>query len=115
MKSRMGFVSNSSSSSFIIQWQCNMIDKDFDDIEGVISSLMDECEPRAISEIAKTTQKMNKSPNRYITTFFTAIENSVEDFGELAAVFNLAFTIDGIRHGKLNFEKIHESIEDGGW
>lgn len=40
MKSRNGFVSNSSSSSFIVQWKCNMLEDD-EGIDRAIIYLFD--------------------------------------------------------------------------
>jgi len=127
MKTRNGFVSNSSSSSFIVQWQCNLEGDDLkshmpeiedkeSDMGKAVSILLDFCDARVIDGVIENTTEMNgDSKNRYISKFYTAMHNSVEDFGEFAMIFNMALTAEKIEHGVSRFEKLHETIEDGGW
>ena len=125
MKIRKGFVSNSSSASFVIQWQCHLIADDLNtemanikgenDLEKAIIILMDYCEEDVIRDVISKTKEMSGGNSRYITDFHTIMHNSCEDFGESAMIFNMAFTEEKIRRGLSRFEKIHETIEDGGW
>ena len=127
MKTRNGFVSNSSSSSFIVQWQCNLEGDDLkseipgiedrkNDMERAVATLLDFCDARDIDGVIEKTTEMNgDSKNRYISKFYTPMLNSVEDFGEFAMIFNMALTAEKIEHGVSRFEKLHETIEDGGW
>ena len=127
MKKRGGFVSNSSSSSFIVQWQCSLKDEDLEveipelegknDLEKAVSILLDFCDQGIIDDIISKTTEMSSGNNRYISTFHTIMHNSAQDFGESAMVFNMVFTEEKILRGVSRFEKLHETIEDGegGW
>jgi hypothetical protein len=109
MKTRMGFVSNSSSASFVIQWKCKFLDED-EGIGRAIKRLFDyfDCpsvlpfyninnrynqdeikkiEDDIILEIMKNTRIINK--DLFETSFSTCMKNSPADFGLSAAILLL--------------------------
>jgi hypothetical protein len=91
MKHRQGFVSNSSSASFIIQWLGGS-----ESIEKEICSLFQWTDRSLIPHIVANTVKYG---NLFKATFWTLMHNSYEDFGDgaialLAAVVTERKLID---------------------
>lgn len=85
MKIRNGFVSNSSSSSFILRWKMHY-DKDVS-IDYALKRLFDFSEPEiaALSEeIKNKTKKIDE--NTFETRWWTCMRNSFSDFGVDAMV-----------------------------
>jgi len=136
MKKRNGFVSNSSSSSFIIQWKCNLLEdgegtdmamiylfklygsdyhegplKDdwIDDIDEYDSHLKE-----TIEDIIKNSKSIGKSGNMFETEFHTTMRNDTTDYGKAAHEFLMALTIDGVENGQGRFEIVHMRTEDTG-
>jgi hypothetical protein len=88
MKTRLGFVSNSSSASFLVTWQY------FSDEEYTVEQAVDKLfawdgRTEIIDAIKKRTKKL--SVNVFETRFFTVMLNSFGDFGVAAEalLFNL--------------------------
>ena len=102
MKFRTGFVSNSSSASFIVKWTStsedynnvvealcavyevpyDLFDEEVNRFRNVPEYLVDET--RKIMELNKLT---TENGNVFITEFFTAMMNSGDDFGTIAKSF----------------------------
>jgi hypothetical protein len=143
MKFRNGFVSNSSSSSFIIQWKCNLPEVT-DSIEKSVGWLFDvpafecseEVKPKQMTlfddeecpvykpddqiqslleDICQKTKRIGKSEGMFESTFLTSMRNEVMDYGNSAMSLLMALTVDDIENGKRRFEIIHVRTEDGGW
>jgi hypothetical protein len=112
MKTRNGFVSNSSSSSFIIQWQCNVKDIANGDAKAAIERLMECSSEDCITEIVENTQVLNEDRNIFETTFFTPMRNCAEDYGKAASVFYLTLDLEKRNTGIANYDILFVK-EDG--
>jgi len=139
MKQRNGFVSNSSSSSFIIQWKCNLLE----DGEGVDTAMiylfelfgtlydeetgkklkenwldnLSECDSHlkeTVEEVIKNSKPIGKSGDMFETDFHTTMRNDVTDYGPAAHQLLMALTVDEIEQGKGRFEIVHMRTEDMG-
>jgi hypothetical protein len=87
MKTRQGFVSNSSSSSFIIHWSADTDDfgtgEDFTFAEFVNKVLFDWGADRSVvDEVVEKTKKLDDET--YETTYWTCMTNSALDYGNAA-------------------------------
>jgi hypothetical protein len=124
MKIRTGFVSNSSSASFIIKWGFNDPDEGdettFDeafcclfgisrkdgtpnfDVWGEMKEIYDEIKENT------TTHKNGE----FETVFFTPMLNTIQDFGETAAILNLALDFTGVSDTPFKMKLIERKIED---
>ena len=126
MKRRNGFVSNSSSASFIIHWRIKGFGEEFS-IKEAILKLMDSYryfveedkfvplykenteneesikEKTMMEEIEKDTVK-NKDGS-YTTTFYTYMKNSMDDFGEAAKSMTIALV------GNDKFEIVDSKVD----
>ena len=136
MKTRKGFVSNSSSSSFIVQWKYKNEEKDvmralLDLFEisyvaqGEIVDISKEIEYKKdvndfnwkffehlkliCEEIVKHTKIKG---DIFETEFFTIMRNDVTDYGRAAMAFIMALTINNAEKGKGLFEIVHMRTED---
>jgi hypothetical protein len=95
MKIRHGFVSNSSSASFIVVWKC--LDPNIDNAKDALAKItLDD-------SILERTQKLKS--NAYRTVFFTTMFNEYEDFGPEAAFMIMNLYVDN------NFEIIDARVE----
>ena len=95
MKVRNGFVSNSSSASFVIIWQPrqNINSQSFrEDVENLFR--YNNKSNYYISEVMKHTNEVQKE-DFYHTSFFTSMFNGIDDFGEAAKALLFATTIYG--------------------
>jgi len=97
MKIRNGFVSNSSSASFIVNWRIKRFGEEFT-VRGAISKLYDigydkdsdeynfdkwdECHKDIIESIERWTKR--NEDGTFTSEFFTSMLNSYDDFGEAA-------------------------------
>jgi len=107
MKIRTGFVSNSSSASFIIRWKFNTSsaneipeneEKAFDEafciLFDVYSNDDGSLNLHEMKEIYDELKKSTKyADGKFETIFWTSMYNDVKDFGTTAAYFNLAIDI----------------------
>jgi len=106
MKIRSGFVSNSSSSSFVIQWQCNMLEEE-EGLDRALSVLFDFCDDELIAQIKEKTVEMNDRNDRFETRFYTCMRNSIMDYGNAAMLLLSALEIENAENGIRRFEKLH--------
>lgn len=130
MKTRNGFVSNSSSSSFIIQWKYKNEEKDvmralldLFEISFVYKGEVTECKEveeefnwkyfehlkPLFEEIVEHTKIKD---DIFETEFFTMMRNDVMDYGKAAMAFVMALTINNVEKGKGLFEIVHMRTED---
>jgi len=125
MKIRQGFVSNSSSASFVIHWRMKTMGKDVDVKEAVIRLFdVEYCDIRTNGEIEisdcqgkeykKMVERIIEDTERnfdgsFTTTFFTAMLNHFEDFGEGAKSMALALVCNP------NFGIIDKDIDNEGY
>jgi hypothetical protein len=120
MKVRNGFVSNSSSGSFILHWRVKSLGEEISTQRAVgrvfgISSLENgeldwsfsldrEIKPTIDKIIEKTVQN---SDGTFTTTFWTSMVNSEEDFGDEAKSFVMRIFVDSDD----NFAIIDKKVE----
>ena len=81
MKFRNGFVSNSSSASFVVTWRCDTDEGEDGSIiplEDAIDLLLEYCNPDLRDEIIKMTKVQDNGS--FITTGWTSMVNSYSDF-----------------------------------
>ena len=95
MKQRNGFVSNSSSASFVVRWTWkgeNIEKKTLEDaIKKILPMWMLDSEKKEFDgiygEIKKALDGTRDNDWFYETSFFTTMYNCAEDFGPAAALF----------------------------
>lgn len=129
MKVRHGFVSNSSASSFVVDWEClNMVRGDsltdllirlFDcyaekkkDGEGNVTYdwTYHEHEKKIIDGVEEKTLPVKGSKKRFRTIFHTSMRNTVADYGETCGMFVMALSVDSIENN--NFKVIQTQVID---
>ena len=108
MRIRAGFVSNSSSASFIIRWRTHVVEN-LNDPRLALIVLLDE-DDREIDEISECTKLL--SPGVFETTFYTIMMNYAADLGSLAGNFLLAFEVEFAHHGVSRFSVISKELEE---
>lgn len=127
MKIRTGFVSNSSSASFIVHWRPrtfgNKVKKDkiIAVLTGVVynfisdvnvekeineATWLKDCKNK-FDEIMKNTN--DNEDGTFTTTFFTCMKNSGDDFGEIAKFFAMSLLVQNDK-----FIIIDTRVEDEG-
>jgi len=134
---RDGFVSNSSSSSFVIQWSCECLEEGegidkalcmlfdiwgFDDKDIVIDedneafkTCSDDRLHNILLDIKENTKTMGNYGNVFETEFYTSMRNEVIDYGSGAQAFLLALTISGIEDGVSKFRNLHMKTDNSGF
>ena len=95
MRIRTGFVSNSSSASFVVTWKVlDLHVKDEDAINYAVAQLLDynsEYDPEEpFNEIVKNTKVLSLEDHIFKTGFWTCMMNSSQDFGDAAKSFVMA-------------------------
>ena len=116
MKVRSGFVSNSSSASFVIRWKHHedrsvnsalawLFDAHDDKTDSFNWNHMEK-QRSVLEEIASNTEKVGKG--EYESSFFTAMMNSPMDFGIAAGTLSLALMCND---GK-GFDIVSFKVED---
>jgi hypothetical protein len=106
MKTRLGFVSNSSSASFTLVWKINAFDFDEDiSVEDAVKGLLQW--DSNLDDVIKATQK-GEAKNTYVSRFWTCMLNTASDIGNdaMSLYFTLAMkTTSG-------YEIVHFSLEE---
>ena len=136
MKIRNGFVSNSSSSSFIIQWKCNLLKENEgvemalaylfelrgteypDEIKEKITEMLVSYESHlkpTIEAVIKCTQPIGKSGDMFETNFYTSMRNDITDYGEEANNLLMALTVEEAENGMGRFEIVHVRTDNSGF
>jgi len=112
MKTRVGFVSNSSSASFIVTWTCGV--EDGESVESVVGRLLDAGDylKAEQDEITKHTKLLSCDDNQGIfeTSFFTVILNEPCNFGNAAAQLLLALEVQK-HQGEMGVAKLKTAFE----
>jgi hypothetical protein len=135
MKIRTGFVSNSSSASFIVRWKfmrprdhdftdepetklnyalhllLDIISYDYDNDEFIFDEKsLDKSMKPIVDNLLKNTTEI--SDWVFETSFFTAMFNDPDDFGEAAKMLCLALMVDN--GNAANFEVVRTFVERDG-
>lgn len=137
MKTRIGFVSNSSSASFIVTWRCRGLDSE-DGIELALGSLFDlwnfeyddeehkidwgeisehdtgfwgskSSIKKIVTDIMEQTEDLGDG--KFKTTIWTSMMNDFRDFGPNIQHFMMAMAVQNGLDGNKNFEVLHQSVE----
>jgi hypothetical protein len=143
MKLRLGFVSNSSSASFTVQWKCSSLEDD-ESIDTALAILLEVIGEKhgyckSLKKIYVTEEQLDAYKKKYEyddpllaclfevkkrtteirhglfeTHFFTTMFNYMGDFGRSAELFMFALMMNKAEHGERSFEIIHMKMERNG-
>jgi len=116
MKIRTGFVSNSSSASFVINWECYHKDAT---LSQALHKLFDVEEGKSeehnsyVYDIVKDVidQTTEHRPGVYTSNFYTTMLNWPCDFGNIAAQFIMAMQQETILRGNADYKVVSQYIE----
>jgi hypothetical protein len=118
MKIRSGFVSNSSSASFIIRWECYLKNGDGNrlSMSDAIHILFDEYSSNSVKSDLLPVEHALKCtsehrPGVFTTHFYTSMYNGPCDFGDDAAQFAFALQQEFHLRGKERFEVTSYEME----
>jgi len=127
VKTRNGFVSNSSSASFIIQWRINGPVDTGENINSALRLLFDMSREDTVSDIFMDigqerfsyqhffdyieNRSKEISKGTFETTFFTVMMNTMADFGPEALLLLSSLEMNFEQQGVRNFEIIHKTID----
>jgi len=109
MKKREGFVSNSSSASFVVYWRCLKQDEDENhssDVDEAIDGIFKWS--KEVSEYLKANTKETSSAGTYATTGWVSMYNDITDFPEEIAYLVLGLKVEA------GFELIDVRVEQEG-
>ena len=102
MKKREGFVSNSSSASFVVYWRC-LEQEEGDSVERVVDGLFEFS--KEIKEYLKDNTQETSSAGTYKTTGWTSMYNDVGVIPQ-----EVAYLVLGLKIGK-GYELIDVNVE----
>ena len=121
MKFRAGFISNSSSASFIINWECHM-ERDGKplSLRSAVCAVFDMEDERESEDHTKYVfdyvdfvfeNSVEHRPGVFTTNFYTSMLNWPCDFGDDAAQFFFALHQQLLENGRANFEITSTKLE----
>jgi len=137
MKFRTGFVSNSSSASFIVSWRCKNLDEG-EGLERALGTLFDLWDfeynnkehkiewgeiskhdtgnwgsksymKRIVTDIAEHTEDLGEG--KFETVIWTSMMNDFRDFGPEIQHFLTAMAVHNATSGNRDFEILHQRVE----
>jgi hypothetical protein len=81
-------------------------------VDDAVDKIMECCDETNIDIVKKATSSISKEDSIYETTFFTHMDNCIEDFGSAAVSFLASLTNEEVSNGVKYFVILNKRKED---